>query len=379
MKILSGLNTVFGNQDKNVLLLRITCLFWLAAKLMSWRIWTTYRLLPAAALFESLDHTPAILQTVLFGLSLSLILLLFFRGYRFLLIGLLTVEILSCLFDQNRLLPWEYQYIFVVFIFLFNTDSPGYIAPCIAFILIGTYFYSGLCKLNDGFVEVVWSNMVLKSFLQVPANIIAQRWLQYCGYLPGLVELLTGIGLLFTKTQVRSARILIAMHLFVLLLLGPFGFSGYSVLWPWNIDMILMLYFIFLKNNNGVGIFKPVTKGWNKLVFVCWGILPVLSFWGWWDKSLSSNLFSANLTGVIICVRDTSACKPLQKFCYTKDTRNLCNGQAKIDLQVWARRETNVSVNPEMRVYRIMQDKLRKQYPAAGLSFVYVAGWDRKQ
>jgi hypothetical protein len=168
------------------------------------------------------------------------------------------------------------------------------------------------------------------------------------------------------------------MHLFIFLLLGPLGFSGYTVLWPWNMAMILFLYFLFLKNNGGMIVFPSTTKGWNKLVLICWGILPALSFLGYWDKNLSSNLFSANLPGMIICIKDTSACKQLQRFCYKKDTPNTCNGQAKIDIQTWARVETNVSVYPEIRVYKIIQEKLEKQYGSSGLSFVYFINGNKK-
>ncbi|HWD90427.1 MAG TPA: hypothetical protein VG367_20010 [Mucilaginibacter sp.] len=252
-------------------------------------------------------------------------------------------------------------------------------APCIAFLLVATYFYSGLCKLNEGFLHVVWTNMILTRFLRVPPGIRSQSWVYYSGYLLGLAELLAGTGLLFIKTQITSAKILVAMHLFILLLLGASGFKAYEVLWPWNISLILLLYFIFLKDKEKIVVFASITRGWNKLVVICWGILPVLSFWGYWDKSLSSNLFSANLPGMIICIRDTTACKPLQRFCYTKDSRHLCNGQAKIDIQTWARMETNVSVYPEMRVYEALQKKLEKQYVGAGLSFVYFAGWNKRQ
>src|SRR5665213_2795813 len=100
---------------------------------------------------------------------------------------------------------------------------------CIIFLLASTYFYSGLCKLNEGFLHTVWTDMVLKGFFKLPGYFYGQRWVYYSGYLAGITELLPGIGLLFKKTQRLSARVLIAMHLFVLLLLGPIGFSGYQV------------------------------------------------------------------------------------------------------------------------------------------------------
>ena len=136
--------------------------------------------------------------------------------------------------------------------------------------------------------------------------------------------------------------------------------------------MMLFLYFIFLHKNERVNMFPFVAKGWNIAVTVCWLILPALSFWGYWDKNLSSNLFSANLPKMIICITDTNKCKPLQRFCSKRDIANTCHGFAKIDVQTWAIIETGASAYPEIRTYKIMQKKLEKQYAAAGLSFVYL-------
>jgi len=75
---------------------------------------------------------------------------------------------------------------------------------------------------------------------------------------------------------------------------------------------------------------------------------------------------------MIICIQDTSKCKPLQRFCSKKDIANICHGQAKIDIQNWAISETGVAAYPQMRTYHIMQKKLEAQYTSAGLSFVYL-------
>ncbi len=364
------LNTLFYNEDKNILLLKIACLYWLFAKLMCWRIWTTNRLLPTVPLFECFDRIPPIIHAILFALSLLLLVLLFLKNNRFLLAGLLATEIFSCLLDQNRLLPWEYLYVFIIIIFIINTNTPKYIVSSISFLLISTYFYSGLSKLNEGFLTKVWTNMILKGLLKLPANIAGQNWIHYSGYVLGVTELLAGIGLLFVKTRSKSVKFLVAMHLFVLLLLGPLGYRGYNVLWPWNVAMILFLYFIFWKKNNGISVFQ-VTRGWNKLVLMCWCVLPAFSFVGYWDNNLSSNLFSANVPRMIICVDNTSECKPLQRFFSKKDIPNTCHGLAKIDVQNWAVAETSVAAYPEIRVYKTIQEKLEKQYPAAGLRFFY--------
>ncbi len=370
---MTQIRTFFFNEDKNIWLLKTTCLFWFFAKLITWKMFTTKRLLPTAPVFEWLDNVPAVVHTILFVLSLLLIMLLFLKNNKLLLIGLLVTEIFSCLLDQNRLGAWEYFYFFIIFIFLINAGNARLIPASIALLLISSYFYAGLCKLNEGFLNTVWSEMTLRIFFKVPANIIAQKRVHYSGYLLGITEIAGGIGLLFAKTRVISARILMVMHLIVLIVFAPFVHRRYDVLWPWNISMIFFLYFIFLKENQPVANFLPVTEGWNKLVFLCWAILPMFSFFGYWDYNLSSNLFSANLPRMIICITDTSKCKPLLRFCSKRDILNTCHGLAKIDIKTWSIAETTVSAYPEMRTYKIMQKKLEKQYAAAGLSFVYLS------
>jgi hypothetical protein len=76
---------------------------------------------------------------------------------------------------------------------------------------------------------------------------------------------------------------------------------------------------------------------------------------------------------MVICIGNASACKPLERFCYSKDIPNTCHGLKKLDIQTLAILETGVSAYPEMRVYRVFQKKLEQLYPAAGLSFVYFA------
>ncbi|ASU33288.1 DoxX family membrane protein [Mucilaginibacter xinganensis] len=359
-------NTHFSYEGINNLLLKITCLFWLAAKLISWRIWTTYRILPTAPIFQWLDRVPPLAHTLLFGLSIFLLCWQLFNKNRGALLCLLATEIFSCLLDQNRWQPWEYQCLFIVFIFISNNKRPALIMSCFVFVLASTYIYSGLHKLNYDFLQITWRQMILHSFFKVPFYVSAHRLIYFSGYLLGLAELLAGVGLLFHKTKKAASAALILMHLFILILIGPGGLNYNAVVWPWNIAMIFYLYFLFFKNIEGKAIFTGVFHGWNKLIFIFWGMLPALSFAGAWDSYLSSGLYSGKSPKMIISVRDTSKCLPLQPFCKTGGAK-LSYGQATINLKDWSITETNVVAYPEVRVYKIMQQKLEKQYAEAGL------------
>ena len=363
--------------DLNQSILKVTGLFWLIAKALSWRIWTTYRLYPLAPAFNWLTPVPGFVHLILLILSLLLITSLLFTESKFSLIALLFVELTSCALDQNRWQPWEYQYLFIIFIFIINQNKPKQIPAIVAFILICTYLYSGCGKLNDGFLQGIWYHMVLRSLFKLSANVAHLHWLYYSGYLLAAFELSGGLGLIFSKSRRLAAKGLILMHFLLLLFLGPLGLNYNKIVWPWNVAMMLYLYLIFIKKPESLISFKPVLTGLNKLVFLFWAILPALSFWGYWDGLLSSSIYSGKAPIMIICIKDTSKSSELKKF-YSNTGKGICDGAAQINLQNWAMTETNVIPNPERRIYNIIEKKLQAQYPGAGFNFlIYVKG--RKQ
>jgi hypothetical protein len=372
---MAGNSTSFDIAQKNNWLLKVTCIYWLTVKIIGWRMFTANRLFPTAPVFESFDKLPVAVHVIIFLLSLLLIALaFFFPKNKFILAGLLIVEISSCLLDQNRWQPWEYQCIFIVFIFLVNRNRQAAIIPLFTFILVSTYFYSGCNKLNVGFLDNVWVQMMLRSFLKIPVTVARQPWLYYCGYLLALFELVAGAALLFLKTRKTVAKSLILMHLFVLILLGPFGLNYNAIIWPWNIAMIGYLYIIFIRKNEYAFSFKPIFQSWNKLVFICWGILPMLGIFGYWDGFLSSSIYSGKSPRMVICIRDASKCRELKPF-YNKNHAKVCDGGTSISLLTWSLSETNVVRNPELRVLKQIQKKLEKQYAGAGLScFIFITG-----
>ncbi len=285
---------------------------------------------------------------------------------------LLGVESLSFLLDQNRLQPWDYQYMFMIFIFAVNYADCKLFTTGFAFILISTYVYSGLGKLNTGFVHLIWTKMLLQMFLKIPAGAATAQWLSLPGYLVGVVELLLGICLLFANTRKPAAWLLMAMHVFILVFLGPWGLKYNLIVWPWNLAMISFLFLVFLKKDQTGFQFKYIFCGRNKLVFIFWGILPALNFAGYWDNYLSSGIYSGKLPLMVICIKDTAQCKPLRRF-FKQDNKNRCSSGSVIDLQYWAMAETSMAPYPEIRAYKKIQSKLEKQYPTAGLTFIYFA------
>lgn len=368
------INTTLRRPEQlHFLLLRVMCVFWFAGKLMSHQLWLSDRLFPTAPVWTGLNAFPAYLHLGLFALSLWLLAMAFVSGLKYMpvLQLLLVSELLSCLLDQNRWQPWEYQYIFTLFIFIVHARNKKLIPVALSFVLAATYMYSGLNKFNEGFLQLNWGNMILHRFFRLPMSVVTQPAVHFSGYLIGITELLAGVGLLFSTTRKWSAWFLIGMHLFILSLLGPWGLKFNSVVWPWNVAMIMYLFSLFIATHNSVFSFRALLQGWNKVVLVFWGVLPAMNFIGCWDSYLSASLYSERIPQMSICIADTTQCPALSPYFSTKDSRNSCNGQAKIDLSTWSMKELNVPINPELRIYKNIQAKLLRQYPAAGLSFVY--------
>jgi uncharacterized membrane protein len=361
--------------EKNAaLILRVTALCWLMAKLIGWRMFTTYRVFPTAPVMNLFDNVPSPVHTFLFILSVLLLLLLLAAPLnKVFLLCLLLCEVFSSLLDQNRLQPWDYQYMFILFIYLVNDLKTGKATAAFLVILASTYVYGGLGKLNTGFLHTIWTKMLLEQFLHVPSKSALLPWVQSMGYLAGFFELTAGLCLLFNKTRKISAGALIVMHLFILVFLGPLGLRYNIVVWPWNIAMIVYLYLAGFKTEKDNALTWQVFRGWNLPVLICWAILPAFNFVGWWDNYLSSGVYSGKLPGMVICIRDTSKCKPLQRYCM-KDYRGVCSGGEVVNLQYWSMAETKMAPYPEIRSYKKIQAKLEKEFPGAGLSFIYSEG-----
>ncbi|MEP6950647.1 MAG: hypothetical protein ABI863_15285 [Ginsengibacter sp.] len=368
--------------SKKIILTRLICLFWLIAKIISWKLWLADRLFPVVPPFNFL-FVPSAIHLVLFIFSLlALFAPLIFPTKRVLLISVIIIEILSCLLDQNRWQPWEYQYIFIILVLVINYKNEKSAVSVIAFIFISVYFFSGIGKMNPVFSIAVRNKIVQSGIFQV-SNSIAYEWLQYhIGYLLGVIEILLSIGLFFQRTKKTSALFLILMHLLILAIFGPFGINYDKIIWPWNIVMIPILYVFFIRNIPVSVSFQSIKPGWNKLIIVFFGILPVLNFFGYWDFFLSSSLFSFKPPEMYICIHKPGSSKVLQPFFAGYTDKFLCDSSSiLLNVREWSFLEMQAPGNPELRIYKSIKEQLLKRYPDMNATFIvypYINGSKKK-
>ncbi len=363
--------------SKKIIVTRLICFFWLIAKAISYKVWLANRLFPVVPPFNFL-FVPSFIHLVLFIFSLLALMALFiFPSKRILQVSVIIIEVLACLLDQNRWQPWEYQYIFIIITLVINYKNDNTANSVIAFISAAIYFYSGLGKMNDIFSITTYNAFRTSGILHSDTSYFYNLLVYHIGYALGIIELLLSIGLLFQRTKKTAAIFLILMHVLILIVIGPFGTNYDIIVWPWNVVMILLLYTLFISKPRVSIPFKSITKGWNKLIFILFAIMPAFNFFGYWDYFLSESLFSCKPPDMYICVANRDRKKEMQTFFINKN-KFLCGDSSfMINVRTWSFQEIMVPAYPELRVYKNIKSQLLKRYPDMEATFfvsIYING-----
>lgn len=149
------------------------------------------------------------------------------------------------LLDQHRLQPWMYQ--FLVFAILVAFSKPRSALFWMRWIVISIYIFSAISKFDYQFIHTVGDQMLstLVSFIGLdsstwPANV--RYWLVVA--FP-FGELLVGLGLASAKTRKLVIPFAIALHVTLLLILGPLGMGHRPGVLVWNMFFIAQAVLLF--------------------------------------------------------------------------------------------------------------------------------------
>lgn len=357
--------------SKKIIATRLIYFFWLIAKIISWKLWLAERAVPVVPPFNFL-YVPSIIHLILFILSLIAIIVLFiFPIKKVLQLSVIIIEILSCLLDQNRWQPWEYEYIFITLALLINYKNDKSALSVIAFIFVAVYFYSGLSKINVIFSQGIEHVLTRAGIFHKSNSHLYNFLIYHIGYASGIIELSLGIGLLFKRTKKISAILLIIMHFFILVTFGPPGLNYDVIIWPWNVVMILILYVLFISQPCISIEYKIIKRRWNILFFILFGIMPIFNFFGYWDYFLSSSLFSLKTPNLFICISKPGSSEELQPFFVINKNKFLCDSNSiTINVRTWSFQELKVPVYPELRVYKSIKAQIIKSYPGIEATFI---------
>jgi uncharacterized membrane protein YphA (DoxX/SURF4 family) len=325
--------------------------------LLSWRLWTGPRTFPKLPLLDILPTLPFVANVMVFALMLVLLagITVLPRPrvwtYTFLMIvALLAVD------DQMFWHPFFYQYYFMLAALCFfawsgkleNKQHGQQLAfvTC-RWIVASIYVYAGLQKMNSRFLSDVFPWFIEPITHAVPS---LQSWLLLGGFLVPFLEMSIGLGLLLGGYRRYAVAVACLMHLFILWMLGPLGHTWGSVVWPWNLSMMLLVYVLGwnIPNINPKPLhFRQYMV--HKGILALFVVMPAFSFFNLWDSKLSSTMYSGNGNSAEFFISETLQKKlPSDVQKYTKPS----DGELLLDYFNWSYQELNVIAPSETKNFK---------------------------
>ncbi len=351
----------FLSLDKLTIIRKTVSLSFILGILLSIKLWHSDRLFP---LISAVDFLPTLSPTINYGiLSLFLVslALIFFSSNKKWVLFSLSILLILLLQDQMRWQPWVYIYVLMLIPFLFKNEenSDAKKINYLQIIFIGIYIWGGIHKLNPNFIELIFRSILVDLF-NISNQTISGSFLQI-GYSIPIIEIGIGIALTFPKTRKIGVLFAIASHCFILLYIYSFGALSNSVVYPWNLAMIISVYILFYDTKNGIVILESILKYriLNYSILFIVGVLPILNFANSWDTYLSFSLYSAKSKNYYILIKDGDATNVNATIYqdYFKTIDGMSGGKI-INITLWSFKELNVPMNPEKRIF----EKIGKQF-----------------
>lgn len=339
----------------------------LAGILLSRELWfaTAARSFPRVPLLVALPETVGLfverlLCVILIGALMSMPVVRRPKNCFLIAIASLTVLIF---FDQMRLQPWVYQYLLLLGVLALdgwqtNEDaarddaSLNHVLSLMQLVVAALYVWSGVQKLNFSF-----SHEILPGFVAPLQNVLSVSRLPLAalGIGVALVETLIGCGLVFHRTRKLCVVLALAMHGLVLGLLIARGYN--SIVWAWNVALMFLVVVLFWRGDEPAW---QMHANWSKgnratrlaqVLVMASALLPILSFWGWWDMCLSGALYSGNTVVAVVRINDETYEK-LPRMAQQQVFKTKSDGRQILPFFEWSMAELNVPPCPEPRVFR---------------------------
>ncbi len=326
----------------------------LAGVSLSAMLWISDRVYPLTPLFHSALIIPPPFDALLVIslVALGILSLILPKDPRPLLGFLIHLGALLIL-DQSRWQPWVFIYLFFFFGFYLirrrnNEARAESIQQVFRLILIGVYAWSAIQKFNVSFITEVASGILAP--IPIIGPLIAGSL--FAILLMPVAELAISMGLYFERTRKAAVILAIIMHGLILLSIGPFGQNWNTVVWPWNIAMILLVFSLFWNAKEPISL-TSIMKSKHPFVLsviAFFFILPALSFSGFWDSYLSFALYSGNVKNAYLIMRpEHLKIFPESVWQYADRQRD---GSVKLRPFHWSMEVMNVPRYPEERIFR---------------------------
>lgn len=321
---------------------------WLATAFIGFNGFFKSHDLLTVSLFEF--QIPNVLTSLIAGFAFLLPVIALFINVRiakWLLFISVFLYVILVLFDLHRLTPYMIVYlgIFSALILLKYDSSILYTALLI--ITSGIYIFSGLHKLNIGFVKDIAPRFWLYSLPFNYTNVI--------GYGFAIIEIVTGLILLLPLTRKLACIPLLLLHTVIIWKLGPWKLDWNSIVLPWNFLMIATLIYLFRKS--ALSTFRIGSAQTVMIILgVFFWLLPGLSQVIWIPESLSMMLYSGKSKNGYLVINEKIDL--LRSYDRTPEKEKMI-----ISLQQYSMKERGIAINPELKIYNQILENIKSKIP----------------
>jgi hypothetical protein len=298
------------------------------------------------------DPFNLLLISLFFGLS-TISIFYTKRQIGFMAIASLLIVIAQ---DQMRWQPWVYLYLLMLIPYLTQSGKGGnekQILICLQLVIAGVYVWSGVQKMNSNFLDGTFAQ-IMRAFGFTSEFEVWRK----LGYAIPLAEVSIGVALLIPKLRTIGICAATFTHILILLYLSPLVLNHNSVVYPWNVAMILFVFLLFYNvNDNLLTAVSEVRSSalLATIIMLVW-IAPIFNLLGYWDHYLSFSLYSNKPSIFYVAVAESELHKIDKRFSnYFARIRGL-QGGAIIEIDKWAISELNVPFYPETRSFKKLSE-----------------------
>ncbi len=330
----------------------------------TWKLWTPQMEFPQVPLFGWAGSLPLFFDWLAFGILLgSLAAAAWKPDSRRIWIAIAISLSVSMVLDQHRLQPWAWQLLLMAI--WWSSAGVGQVGNLPHVVLtISIYFWSAISKLDADFVCSHGQTLIEALFRSVGIN--AVNWPTNCkswlAILLPIGELLVATGFCWPRTRRVALFGATALHVGLILALGPLGLGHRPGVLLWNVAFIGHDWLLF-----GARSFVVPPSGGSSqheafrlkaglrtavVTFVC--VWPVTERWGLCDRWLAWSVYSAHSERVSV----TLTAAGLRRL---PESARRCVTDGELPLDRWSLVALDAPISPQLRFQFGVVDWLRRR------------------
>lgn len=298
-------------------------LFGLALVTATWVLWTPQHTFPQVPLLAGLHSVPdwcqwVIVMGMLLGLTGALVTPAESPLARASLLVFAAATAGLVLIDQHRLQPWAYQFVLVALVLALS--PPRAAVGWLRVLVISFYFHSAITKLDYSFAHTLGQQFL--SVLAEPLGLTPSAWSETPRVLATLAfpagELVVALALCFARTRTLGLAAAVALHVLLLVILGPWGLNHKPGVLLWNLYFIVQDLLLFwpirpraatATNDLSVEARPPRAPLAVRGMLLAAIALPMLEPTGWFDMWPSWGLYASSAERVQLLIHRSDEAK----------------------------------------------------------------------